>query len=163
MGRWPSSRSTPQCSRGPLASACAVMFSGSSRPHPKFSGFPLPVSTSPTSGAGGPPAGPPGQQRPFPQPQRVFGTYFRVGFYGARFGDLDEQEFVYKEPSITKLAEISHRLEARLGGGGRMGHKVALGCRGCACAALLSLVSLGVLHGEVWGRRGRDCQRFQSC
>ncbi|KAF4014639.1 hypothetical protein G4228_005938 [Cervus hanglu yarkandensis] len=46
------------------------------------------------------------------QPQRVFGTYFRVGFYGARFGDLDEQEFVYKEPSITKLAEISHRLEA---------------------------------------------------
>uniref|UniRef100_G3W305 Dedicator of cytokinesis 6 n=1 Tax=Sarcophilus harrisii TaxID=9305 RepID=G3W305_SARHA len=43
--------------------------------------------------------------------QRMFGTYFRVGFYGSRFGDLDEQEFVYKEPSITKLAEISHRLE----------------------------------------------------
>lgn len=42
----------------------------------------------------------------------MFGTYFRVGFYGCRFGDLDEQEFVYKEPSITKLAEISHRLEA---------------------------------------------------
>uniref|UniRef100_A0A7N4NTZ0 Dedicator of cytokinesis 6 n=1 Tax=Sarcophilus harrisii TaxID=9305 RepID=A0A7N4NTZ0_SARHA len=44
-------------------------------------------------------------------PPRMFGTYFRVGFYGSRFGDLDEQEFVYKEPSITKLAEISHRLE----------------------------------------------------
>uniref|UniRef100_A0A3B1JP99 Dedicator of cytokinesis 6 n=1 Tax=Astyanax mexicanus TaxID=7994 RepID=A0A3B1JP99_ASTMX len=44
-------------------------------------------------------------------PGRMFGTYFRVGFYGCRFGDLDEQEFVYKEPSITKLAEISHRLE----------------------------------------------------
>lgn len=44
----------------------------------------------------------------------MFGTYFRVGFYGCRFGDLDEQEFVYKEPSITKLAEISHRLEVRL-------------------------------------------------
>lgn len=43
----------------------------------------------------------------------MFGTYFRVGFYGCRFGDLDEQEFVYKEPSITKLAEISHRLEVR--------------------------------------------------
>ncbi|XP_064416958.1 dedicator of cytokinesis protein 7 isoform X2 [Latimeria chalumnae] len=43
--------------------------------------------------------------------QRMFGTYFRVGFYGCKFGDLDEQEFVYKEPSITKLAEISHRLE----------------------------------------------------
>ncbi|CAH2273031.1 Hypothetical predicted protein [Pelobates cultripes] len=43
--------------------------------------------------------------------QRMFGTYFRVGFYGSKFGDLDDQEFVYKEPSITKLAEISHRLE----------------------------------------------------
>jgi len=41
----------------------------------------------------------------------MFGTYFRVGFYGSKFGDLDEQEFVYKEPAITKLAEISHRLE----------------------------------------------------
>uniref|UniRef100_A0A1A8EZA2 Dedicator of cytokinesis 7 n=2 Tax=Nothobranchius korthausae TaxID=1143690 RepID=A0A1A8EZA2_9TELE len=43
--------------------------------------------------------------------ERMFGTYFRVGFYGCQFGDLDEQEFVYKEPSITKLSEISHRLE----------------------------------------------------
>uniref|UniRef100_A0A3Q1FCD0 Dedicator of cytokinesis 6 n=1 Tax=Acanthochromis polyacanthus TaxID=80966 RepID=A0A3Q1FCD0_9TELE len=43
--------------------------------------------------------------------RQMFGTYFRVGFYGCQFGDLDEQEFVYKEPSITKLAEISHRLE----------------------------------------------------
>ncbi|KAK2497728.1 LOW QUALITY PROTEIN: hypothetical protein MC885_014479, partial [Smutsia gigantea] len=53
--------------------------------------------------------------------QRVFGTYFRVGFYGTRFGDLDEQEFVYKEPSITKLAEISHRLEAGPSSRGWMG------------------------------------------
>lgn len=68
----------------------------------------------------------------FPQPQRVFGTYFRVGFYGARFGDLDEQEFVYKEPSITKLAEISHRLEARPGGEGG-GVDRALGCPGAGC------------------------------
>lgn len=43
--------------------------------------------------------------------KRMFGTYFRVGFYGSKLGDLDEQEFVYKEPAITKLAEISHRLE----------------------------------------------------
>ena len=41
----------------------------------------------------------------------MFGTYFRVGFFGSRFGDLDGEEFVYKEPAITKLAEISHRLE----------------------------------------------------
>ncbi|XP_020952205.1 dedicator of cytokinesis protein 7 isoform X3 [Sus scrofa] len=47
--------------------------------------------------------------------QRMFGTYFRVGFYGTKFGDLDEQEFVYKEPAITKLAEISHRLEGFYG------------------------------------------------
>ncbi|KAM8960557.1 dedicator of cytokinesis protein 8 [Pelodytes ibericus] len=43
--------------------------------------------------------------------KRMFGTYFRVGFYGSKFGDLDEQEYIYKEPAITKLPEISHRLE----------------------------------------------------
>jgi len=43
----------------------------------------------------------------------MFGTYFRVGFYGAKFGDLDEWEFIYKEPGITHLPEISHRLEVR--------------------------------------------------
>ncbi|XP_063795283.1 dedicator of cytokinesis protein 7 isoform X11 [Pseudophryne corroboree] len=47
--------------------------------------------------------------------KRMFGTYFRVGFYGTKFGDLDEQEFVYKEPAITKLAEISHRLQGFYG------------------------------------------------
>lgn len=41
----------------------------------------------------------------------MFGTYFRVGFYGAKLGDLDEREFIYKEPGITHLPEISHRLE----------------------------------------------------
>ena len=43
--------------------------------------------------------------------KRIFGTYFRVGFYGSKFGDLDGEEFIYKEPTLTKLAEISHRLE----------------------------------------------------
>ncbi|MFH4975543.1 hypothetical protein AB6A40_002252 [Gnathostoma spinigerum] len=43
--------------------------------------------------------------------KRCFGTYFRVGFYGNRFNDLDGVEFIYKEPSITKLPEVSHRLE----------------------------------------------------
>lgn len=41
----------------------------------------------------------------------MFGTYFRVGFYGHKFGDLDGEEFVYKEPPITKLPEVAHRLE----------------------------------------------------
>lgn len=47
----------------------------------------------------------------FQEGKRVFGTYFRVGFYGSKFGDLDGEEFIYKEQMITKLPEISHRLE----------------------------------------------------
>ncbi|XP_048256489.1 dedicator of cytokinesis protein 7-like isoform X1 [Haliotis rufescens] len=47
--------------------------------------------------------------------KRIFGTYFRVGFYGSLFGDLDGEEFIYKEPAITKLPEISHRLESFYG------------------------------------------------
>ncbi|XP_058798618.1 dedicator of cytokinesis protein 7 [Phymastichus coffea] len=43
--------------------------------------------------------------------KRVFGTYFRVGFYGVRFGDLNGEEFIYKEPTLTKLPEIFSRLE----------------------------------------------------
>jgi dedicator of cytokinesis protein 6/7/8 len=43
--------------------------------------------------------------------RRLFGTYFRVGFYGNCFDDLNGEEFIYKEPGITKLAEIAHRLE----------------------------------------------------
>ncbi|CAD5215071.1 unnamed protein product [Bursaphelenchus xylophilus] len=43
--------------------------------------------------------------------KRCFGTYFRVGFYGEKFVDLNGEEFIYKEPSITKLSEVSHRLE----------------------------------------------------
>ena len=46
------------------------------------------------------------------QGKRVFETYFRVGFYGNKFGDLDGEEFVYKEPYLTKLAEIASRLES---------------------------------------------------
>ena len=49
----------------------------------------------------------------FQEGKRIFGTYFRVGFYGSLFGDLDGEEFIYKEQSITKLPEISHRLEVR--------------------------------------------------
>ncbi|XP_033123079.1 dedicator of cytokinesis protein 7-like isoform X2 [Anneissia japonica] len=43
--------------------------------------------------------------------KRMFGTYFRVGYYGPKFGDLDGEEFIYKEPKITKLPEIAHRLQ----------------------------------------------------
>ncbi|XP_073227641.1 dedicator of cytokinesis protein 7-like isoform X3 [Porites lutea] len=47
--------------------------------------------------------------------KRMLGTYFRVGFYGSKFGDLDGEEYIYKEPAITKLPEISHRLQAFYG------------------------------------------------
>lgn len=47
--------------------------------------------------------------------KRMFGTYFRVGFYGSLFGDLNNEEFIYKEPAITKLPEISYRLETFYG------------------------------------------------
>ncbi|CAF5073509.1 unnamed protein product, partial [Rotaria sp. Silwood1] len=38
---------------------------------------------------------------------RLFGTYFCFGFYGTKFNEVDGQEFIYKEPDITKLAEIA--------------------------------------------------------
>eukprot|EP00479_Gromia_sphaerica_P006848 TRINITY_DN2070_c0_g1_i1.p1 TRINITY_DN2070_c0_g1~~TRINITY_DN2070_c0_g1_i1.p1 ORF type:complete len:107 (+),score=21.08 TRINITY_DN2070_c0_g1_i1:358-678(+) len=41
---------------------------------------------------------------------RIFGSYYRVGFYGREFQHLDRQEFVYKEPMITQLNEIKDRL-----------------------------------------------------
>ncbi|CEF63950.1 LD20667p [Strongyloides ratti] len=44
--------------------------------------------------------------------KRHFGTFFRVGFYGDMFGEeLDGSEYIYREPSLTQLSEISHRLE----------------------------------------------------
>ena len=45
----------------------------------------------------------------------IFNVHFRVGFYGQRFGDLDGEEFVYKEPALTKLPEIACRLETFYG------------------------------------------------
>lgn len=51
------------------------------------------------------------------QGRRVFGTYFRVGFYGAKFfgsDGLDGEEFVYKEPTLTKLSEIFGRLQVNI-------------------------------------------------
>lgn len=44
--------------------------------------------------------------------KRVFATYFRVGFYGSKLGDLDQNEYIYKEPPFTKLPEIYNRLQS---------------------------------------------------
>ena len=76
----------------------------------------------------------------------MFGTYFRVGFYGTKFGDLDEQEFVYKEPAITKLAEISHRLEVNIQ---IIFHVLCLLVIGLRPPYVLWLSS-GILRGAFW-------------
>ena len=44
---------------------------------------------------------------------RFLCSYFRVGFYGLIFGDLDRQEFIYKEAALTRLGEFSLRLQVR--------------------------------------------------
>jgi hypothetical protein len=42
----------------------------------------------------------------------MLGTYYRVGFYGLKFGErLHGQEFIYKLPKITRLSEIASRLK----------------------------------------------------
>ena len=45
---------------------------------------------------------------------RFLCSYFRVGFYGLIFGDLDGQEFIYKEPALTRLGEFSLKLQVCL-------------------------------------------------
>uniref|UniRef100_A0A8C9TNE5 Dedicator of cytokinesis 11 n=1 Tax=Scleropages formosus TaxID=113540 RepID=A0A8C9TNE5_SCLFO len=43
--------------------------------------------------------------------RRLLGTYFRVAFYGPGFfEEEDGKEYIYKEPKLTGLSEISHRL-----------------------------------------------------
>ncbi|XP_074040157.1 dedicator of cytokinesis protein Ziz isoform X3 [Leptinotarsa decemlineata] len=43
--------------------------------------------------------------------RRLLGRYYRVGFYGqAYFEDENGLEYVYKEPKVTSLSEISERL-----------------------------------------------------
>lgn len=43
--------------------------------------------------------------------KRVFATYFRIGFYGSKLGDLNRKEYIYKERPLTKLPEIFSRLQ----------------------------------------------------
>ncbi|XP_037537707.1 dedicator of cytokinesis protein 11 [Nematolebias whitei] len=43
--------------------------------------------------------------------RRLLGTYFRVAFYGqVFFEEEDGKEYIYKEPKLTGLSEISQRL-----------------------------------------------------
>ncbi|XP_062509807.1 dedicator of cytokinesis protein 7-like isoform X2 [Corticium candelabrum] len=43
--------------------------------------------------------------------RRVLGSYFRIAFYGELLDDLNGAEFIYREQSLTQLAEISLRLQ----------------------------------------------------
>lgn len=47
-------------------------------------------------------------------------TYYRVGFYGEKFGKLDKMEYVYREPRDVRLGDImeklSHIYESRMDG-----------------------------------------------
>ncbi|XP_073283618.1 guanine nucleotide exchange factor SPIKE 1 isoform X1 [Primulina huaijiensis] len=47
-------------------------------------------------------------------------TYYRVGFYGEKFGKLDGKEYVYREPRDVRLGDImeklSHIYESRMDG-----------------------------------------------
>uniref|UniRef100_A0A670YXA0 Dedicator of cytokinesis 9 n=1 Tax=Pseudonaja textilis TaxID=8673 RepID=A0A670YXA0_PSETE len=44
--------------------------------------------------------------------KRLLGTYFRVAFFGQGFfEDEDGKEYIYKEPKLTSLSEISQRLQ----------------------------------------------------
>ena len=47
------------------------------------------------------------------QQARMLGSYYRVGFYGHRFGPrLDGREFIYKTPKITRLMEMVHNMRS---------------------------------------------------
>lgn len=42
----------------------------------------------------------------------MLGKYYRVGFYGHKFGkEIDGKEFIYKEPKSTHLFELTERLK----------------------------------------------------
>ena len=46
--------------------------------------------------------------------KRVLGTFFRVSYFGAKLGDLNEHHFIYKERTVTQLSEIVQRLSEPL-------------------------------------------------
>ena len=66
---------------------------------------------------------------------RFLGSYFRVGFYGLLFGDLDTQEFIYKEAALTRLGEFSINLQVHEveGGGERRGMNLLSNVGVCLC------------------------------
>ena len=52
-------------------------------------------------------------------------------FYGILFGDVNTQEFVYKEAGLTRLGEFSHQLHVRGVCGGVCGEVCGGGVHVC--------------------------------
>ena len=46
--------------------------------------------------------------------KRFICSFFRVGFYGMIFEDLDGEEFIYKEAALMRLADFSLKLQVWL-------------------------------------------------
>jgi hypothetical protein len=44
---------------------------------------------------------------------RFLGSYYRVAFFGHKFEELHGKEYIYKEPKLTRLGEITDRLVVR--------------------------------------------------
>jgi hypothetical protein len=85
--------------------------------------------------------------------KRYLGSYFRVGFYGDAFdAEIRNRQFVYKEPTITSLSEISLRLQVALC------VKVVFLCK----ANELSRGSPGILQESLERRCARDDHRFED-
>jgi len=46
--------------------------------------------------------------------QRIFSNYYRVAFYGTKFGpDIHDKEFIYKELNTVRVADFTERLKVR--------------------------------------------------
>ena len=45
--------------------------------------------------------------------QRLYANYYRVAFYGKKFAELCDTEWVYKESSAIRLADFSERLKSQ--------------------------------------------------
>jgi hypothetical protein len=43
--------------------------------------------------------------------QKLYSNYYRVAFYGPKFDEFNETEWVYKESSAVRLSDISDRLK----------------------------------------------------
>jgi len=44
---------------------------------------------------------------------RIFPVYFRVGFYGPKFEELQNKEFIYRLPGETRLGHIQTQLKEK--------------------------------------------------